>query len=336
MFLWTGEAGDDDWHGVLNWEDKETGTDAPFSPGDAKGTETVEILHADVTVTDSPEHIKMITSFGSLTVNQPFTIEEVSTIEDLKLNSDLVIRDDLLLQGEPELGQSTVTGEGRLILEEAASGTWVPLAQAGSDTQEIMVHMDVFGTLKHGKNVAVEIKEGGFLSLEKGGIYKAKSGRIAYSENNIDNSMTSAGTIEVSGMNGSDPFIIESYLLNNGGTIGLFAGGLILNNEATYQGGVVKVGSGARLVFEPLAEEPSPYFGSIISEDLYGTGDGTILLKGNEISIIEDTIATFNMSLTSGGFEVEDGAEITGEGTKGKWCSVKEPLKRCLKTGGPS
>jgi hypothetical protein len=315
MFIWSGDAGDDDWHKPLNWDDKETEDDALISPGDAEGTETVEIPQADVTVTDSPVHIKSITASGSLVVAQPFTIEELSTIEDLVLDSDLTIRDNLLLLGEPELKQGTITGEGMLDFEEAANGSWLSLAQGGADMHDIRVHMNVFGTLNHDENVVVDFQEGGFLFIKEGGTYKANSGKIAYSNNNILNSMASAGTIEVSGVNGSDPFTIESFLLNSGGTIDVVSGELLLNNETDFEGGELKVGSGARLVFGNPVKEPLLSPGSTVTEDFVGSGDGTILFKGNKLHIIEEKTATFNMSLTSGGLEVEDGAEIAGEGT---------------------
>ena len=235
MFIWSGEAGDDDWHKVLNWDDKETGEGALISPGDAEGTETVEIPNADVTVSDSPVHIKKITASGSLVVTQPFTIEEPSTIEDLVLNSDLTIKDDLLLLGEPKLKQGTITGEGMLDFEEAANGSWLSLAQGGADMHDIRVHMNVFGTLNHDEDVVVDFQEGGFLFIKEGGTYKANSGKIAFSNNNILHSMVSAGTIEVSGANGSDPFTIESYLLNSGGTIDVVSGELLLNNETNLK-----------------------------------------------------------------------------------------------------
>jgi len=314
QFIWTGEAGDDDWHKSLNWDDDITGLDATHAPGGTSGTETVKILNDDVTISSSAVHILSIIAGGSLTVNQALTIEEPSVIEDLTLSSNLTIEGDLLLLGTQQLQNGVIGGTGAVDIEEVAIASWVPASQGGSDTKDLTTRMNISGTVNHGEGVTVNLKEDALIRIQAGGTYKAKTGKLAYSaSNSLLHAIENAGTFEVSGVNGGDPFTIESFFGNDGGTIDVASGELILNTEGTHDGGEYKVASGATLVFgRSLAPTPLP---TQVIGDVSGSGDGTIKLRNHEYSILAEKTASFNMSLATGGMEINEFSKVTGDGT---------------------
>ena len=69
--------------------------------------------------------------------------------------------------------------------------------------------------------------------------------------------------------------------------------------------------SGDQLIFET----PEEIEASIVTGDLMASGDGTIEFNGNTITIEEGKTASFKMSLTEGGMEINEGAQVLGDGT---------------------
>ncbi len=120
-FLWTGDAGDNDWHKPMNWDIKATGEDATVAPGALEGLETVEIAQSTVVLENSPAHIRSIEAGGSLIVTQPLMIEKSSSIESLKLSANLSTGGTLRLSGDNVWNRGIIYGDGSIDLQSANS-----------------------------------------------------------------------------------------------------------------------------------------------------------------------------------------------------------------------
>jgi hypothetical protein len=131
-FLWTGNAGDDDWHKAGNWKFKTTEDVVTEAPGDPTlgPNQNIEIDGATVKIS-APVYLKSIHSTGSLTVSSALSIEAESEIENIHVDADLTLKNKLtitgssntLISGEINLpdDNSSIQNMGTLTVSEGAT-----------------------------------------------------------------------------------------------------------------------------------------------------------------------------------------------------------------------
>lgn len=117
-FVWSGEAGDDNWHTKngteTNWNDSD---DMTVDPPGAAGDETVTIQNnvppGGVVLDQQDVNIGKLTAFGKLIVRKSLTLNQESIVESLvldSLESEIVANAELTLTGDDTLFQAgTIT-----------------------------------------------------------------------------------------------------------------------------------------------------------------------------------------------------------------------------------
>lgn len=314
VFLWTGEALDNDWHKALNWDDEETGEDAEEPPGDPSGdgpAHTVHINGENVSIMNGARSVRSLDATGSLSINQSLTLGYFSSVENLTLQADLNVQSGLSLQGESAFNQGTITGPGAVVLGTDATAQWPTVENGGQAEQQFSVEFGVQGLLFMDAGVSVDIFDGGTLSIYADGTFGGVNGKLTNSSSSADPAVINKGTILILGLADEDRFTIEAPMLNEGGTIDVVSGGMTLKNATEFEGGTITVRSRSRLVLET----PEGVSASAVTASLTASGDGTIEFSGNGIIIEEGHTASFNMSLALGGMEINDYAIVYGKGT---------------------
>jgi hypothetical protein len=268
-FIWTGEAGNNDWHVPLNWNDKLTGEDATDAPGDLDGVETVEIVQSAVGLTELA-HIHSIEVEGSLVVSGPLFIESSSSIENLTLESDLDIVANLSLAGDSSFSNgATIVGEGVLkqdgiaLLEEGAIE--VDIENSGEFSVEtggsITGDVTNTGIFEFGGDALEGIVEnyGEFLIATDEGAILDVSG--------IDFRNHSEGTLSVVGDSA-----YELKVLENAGEVNIEIATLTVSGEVILRDGEIHLWKDATLIFKPSAPDAVRITDDVLISDTNSNG----------------------------------------------------------------
>jgi len=295
-FLWSGDCGSTDWHdgcGASNWDNRNTGADAPRLPG-TDPADRVFVVGADVVLEDRAVELFSIDATGSLTVRSALTLAQASGIEDLDLAADLSIGDTLTLSGANGVWRSgTIAGAGGLVLAGSASESGrLVVDSPGTVTLDTAATVGSIGNLAVDGGV-LQIGETGSLLVD--GLEAALTltgGRIAQSAANPERyAVVSTGQLVKSGPGAAT--VEAGYRQLDG--VGLIGGGELVFAGDVLLGMATEILEGATLTFGAAD-------GAIWEEAAF-TGAGVLRLDGAAL----DVRGNVSIDFSAGGELVLDG-----------------------------
>jgi hypothetical protein len=310
-FLWSGDAGDQDWHKVLNWKDEETGFEASKAPGDAPGTENIFIPGFSVELSDRDAHVKSIAADGFLVLKKHLTLERPSSIENVTMGSGVTTQALLTLNEDGNTWQGgTIDGTGSLLVDQNAQ---LSLTGPGVD-HALDNQMTVQGKVLHeGVDLNMSAAES-VIFIQEEAEYQFKSGHIA--DHSDSPSINNAGVFLKTG---SDTATLSTSFVNEPtGTLKVENGSLVFTKTARLAG-FMQIESPGIVEFQQavitLGDPAGSGFNVVGSPDADFTRDvGILRIADSEVLVSANDSATFNLWGGSGKVEILNGSHLSGGG----------------------